>query len=566
LPSEVAATEAYLSANDTLSRAVLENVPASLATTRAFIQTLGRECAGVLAGLPREDALLRPGHLPTPREEGEARRRGHQLAEVELWEQTALLDSLYAPDAGATRNFIQTVALLRWSDLRINEGVRENIGALEETLAAPSASTVCAALRGWQQSGYRTLPQAAGEAEAHLDNSLAANSLKTLLAPYEHAHGRALQRQITALGRRFASKLEALDMGVQGLLRTLGLREEGPEGASAGATLIGHGHTVDGGSYTFRVQPHTAESGCPLEVDFQSTSAPSGHHHFTSISGTTECLTDSERRVRATVNCQPSEGVIEVQAWLPGDTRNVRLGLNDGRTVTSRAAVVPVRLGGPLALYYQALRGPFPYPVSLTALDAHGGVLRTLGLRPVRDCKAEPPHRRSRKLIFTELARGTTTTGAPFTVTGELVSFGRHRHSFNVNLSVRGNGEGGSGPGGKIELLPAHSPEAAARLRDAQIFSPKLADECPPHEYAIVYGLLSAPGETVLARTPSGLTPLTEVAIPKRLKTHGLVAYGSFPTIPTEVVVQGAGGKTLFSESLAGQAREHAEFCEGYAE
>jgi hypothetical protein len=212
------------------------------------------------------------------------------------------------------------------------------------------------------------------------------------------------------------------------------------------------------------------------------------------------------------------------------------------------------------------LRGPFPYPVSLTALDAHGGVLRTLGLRPVRDCKAEPPHRRSRKLIFTKLARGTTTTGAPFTVMGELVTFGHHQHSFNMSVSVRGNREGGSGPSGKIELFSEHSPEAAARLRDTRIFSPLLADECPPHEYAIVYGLLSAPGETVLARTPSGLTPLTEVAIPKRLKTPGLTVYGSFPTIPTEVVVQGAGGKTLFSESLAGQAREHAEFCEGYAE
>jgi hypothetical protein len=29
--------------------------------------------------------------------------------------------------------------------------------------------------------------------------------------------------------------------------------------------------------------------------------------------------------------------------------------------------------------------------------------------------------------------------------------------------------------------------------------------------------------------------------------------------------VQGAGGKTLFSESLARRAKEHAEFCEGYA-
>jgi hypothetical protein len=80
-----------------------------------------------------------------------------------------------------------------------------------------------------------------------------------------------------------------------------------------------------------------------------------------------------------------------------------------------------------------------------------------------------------------------------------------------------------------------------------------------------VYGLLAKPGETVLARTASGLTPLQLVAIPARMKAGGELAYGSFAAIPSEVIVQGLDGRTLFSESLEAQAHEHAEYCQGYA-
>jgi hypothetical protein len=262
-----------------------------------------------------------------------------------------------------------------------------------------------------------------------------------------------------------------------------------------------------------------------------------------------------------------SQGLLEVRADLPAGTRKVLLKLSDGRTVTSPAAIVPARLGGPIALYYQVLNGPTPYPISITAIDAGGMSLKTLRLKPVRNCRAERP-RRTLRPGFVTLAHGTTATGVPFAVMGVLVRFGRHQHSFNVDVNVESTGlasNSSSSSHSLIEYEAKPSPEALARIRDGRIFTPQLEDECPPHEFAIVYGLLAKPGESVLARTASGLTPLQLVAIPAHLKAGGELVYGSFATIPAEVIVQGQDGNTLFSESLAKQAREHAEYCQGYA-
>jgi hypothetical protein len=90
--------------------------------------------------------------------------------------------------------------------------------------------------------------------------------------------------------------------------------------------------------------------------------------------------------------------------------------------------------------------------------------------------------------------------------------------------------------------------------------------ECQPHEFAIVYGILSPPGDSVLARTPAGLVPLTKVAIAADLHSGGPLVYGVFSTLPSELVVLRSDGSTLYSESLATKGKEEAEFCAGYAE
>ena len=46
----------------------------------------------------------------------------------------------------------------------------------------------------------------------------------------------------------------------------------------------------------------------------------------------------------------------------------------------------------------------------------------------------------------------------------------------------------------------------------------------------------------------------------------GPLVYGVFTAFPTELIVKRRDGRTLYTESLAGRARQHSEFCEGYAE
>ena len=42
--------------------------------------------------------------------------------------------------------------------------------------------------------------------------------------------------------------------------------------------------------------------------------------------------------------------------------------------------------------------------------------------------------------------------------------------------------------------------------------------------------------------------------------------YGVFSTLPSELVVLGGNGTTLYTESLVAKGNEEAEYCGGYAE
>lgn len=46
----------------------------------------------------------------------------------------------------------------------------------------------------------------------------------------------------------------------------------------------------------------------------------------------------------------------------------------------------------------------------------------------------------------------------------------------------------------------------------------------------------------------------------------GPLLYGIYATPPTEIIVESSDGSVLYTESLAAEATEETEFCEGYAE
>jgi len=117
---------------------------------------------------------------------------------------------------------------------------------------------------------------------------------------------------------------------------------------------------------------------------------------------------------------------------------------------------------------------------------------------------------------------------------------------------------GGSEVLGRIVLARGHKPIP---------FAWQYQQGCQPHSYAIVYGQLKVPGAIVLTRTAGTVQALHVVPIPASMHVHGALAYAALPTLPEEVVVRSAQGKTLFNEKLgATGGRELIETCEGEAE
>jgi hypothetical protein len=226
----------------------------------------------------------------------------------------------------------------------------------------------------------------------------------------------------------------------------------------------------------------------------------------------------------------------------------VRLLLSDGRSVSSRVVLVPASLGGPAAVYVQALRGPSPVPVSLMELDQRGRTIGVFRLRAVRGCRTEVP---TEPPAPVELARGRTPQGLAFTIYANSFTFAGHAPSFSLDLSTDSTVVGGS------ERTPGPR---------SRTLSWSLATECTPAPYAILYGVLHVAGDTVLARTASGLVPLARVRIPARLHAGGSLVYGAFATVPTELLIRDRNGRTVRSEDLAAKAAEEAQYCEGYAE
>ncbi|MHB8490961.1 MAG: hypothetical protein ACYDA6_01940 [Solirubrobacteraceae bacterium] len=85
---------------------------------------------------------------------------------------------------------------------------------------------------------------------------------------------------------------------------------------------------------------------------------------------------------------------------------------------------------------------------------------------------------------------------------------------------------------------------------------------CHPHEFAILYGLLRAPRDAVLARTAGVLRPLRQVEIPRSLHSGGVLVYAVLPRLPDKLIVRAPGGNTVLTESLGALPHENTAVCE----
>ncbi len=584
-PADRAATHAYLLATQRWDEAQLADAAQSTAAAESFAGQMSSTCPHVLAGSPPHEA---PGESSsvgpssdTPssaRIEGELHRQSKQRENLRLEVSFAFEGSAMQPNREAALAYTNALAPLKWSNPVIALSLHLTDEFLLETLNVP-APPACSDMQSWVASGYRSLSPAsksfAKVVEALIKRafevvgvalSTHAKPFPQILSQYESAADRALARHNEELNARLHGQEAHREAIATRLEAALGLpvEESKPIPRRKKPPVIARGRTAAGGHFVVRAERLSRSrhrAGCTTDTTIEEPARTRriGVQGIFNVHGTGRCL--SRYRVDSEQQVSCGSGLLTVEASLLPAARSVRMLLSDHRTITSPAIRVPARLGGPAGLYYQVVRGPSPIPVSLAELDAQGHTLTVLKLHAVVECTKHPhkvfPHG------IVRLVHENVPQGPPFTIRAE-----RYRELGHVHFELKfdePSGEelfsGGSG-GGLFE----QSAEEGTGQQAGQVFASHTFSSCKPQPYAIVYGLLGAPRDTVSMRTPSGLVPLRKVEIPARLHADGVLAYGVFSPIPTEMVIQDEHGTTIARRDLSEAAAVTTATCEGEAE
>jgi hypothetical protein len=571
-PQDRSSTRMLLEAQYAYDQARVASAPAATAAVEQFAGRLGGECPGVLAGAPHETfGTIFESAPRSPRQTGEANRESRQWNDLRAELSHAFALQLLEPARQAALAYVRAVGPLRWSSGALTALEHTGVADLEWELQS-TPPNVCADMRAWTGSGYKTLSPASktlrGETAAitksflRLVHQLAGGLGSLSLHSYEGPREKALARRLVVTEREWSTSLKGIEAVSKTLESTLGVTSKEAEphgGPPKGAIVIAHGTTAIGSSYTIWLEPKRPASGpraaqCRLGVGVEETEASpkTGKVIGFGRSSSEFCLSRSHPEAPF-VSCR--EGLVTIEAQtLPG-ARTVRLHLSDGRQITSPVAIVPTSLGGPAGFYYQVVRGPSPIPVSLTELDAHGGVLRSVRLPRTERCTRPSPGPlvdESRTIVS-----GSLPQGPSFSISGERSGF---RNEVHFQLSVEVDTEEASSG------ITSFSGGAGSSGQKSSPFTLEIHTGCQPHEYAILYGVLTAPGDTVLVRVSGSLRPLRRVRIPASLHAHGVLAYIALPSLPSELLVRTPAGRTILTEKLTRRAREARETCEGEAE
>ncbi len=564
-------------------QAVAAAAPAVLGAYEGAAGKIAGECRGVLVGAPRDDESEGDSSFqrPTARQRGEQKRQHTQLGDLEEELSTELASAERKAQQPAATAFLAKLKALPQGGPALSQIVHLQTVRLEEEQQAESTD-VCADMRAWATSDFHTLsPDSRAialkrETEfVRLLTELATQSAIASKALVETPADRALTHKTSQLETRtakaIAKPIESAEREVQvalGLTTQATLEEEMPKPRSHESTTsteLHKGRTAAGTRYTVWLERTKGGSAraCKSHVEVRGADgATPGLLELLSASRPEVCLAPHEKRAEEPkVNCH--EGLLTIEAEVPTATREVDLHMSDNRQIVSRPVLVPRRLGGPAALYYQAVRGPSPIPVSLTERDAHGNPLRVLELHRIVGCaqhlvKYLPGGKRT-------LVRASTPTGLRFSIVGE-----RYRRLGRLHIQLKlatgeqatSSGEGeeeegeGEGPGEPV----------AVPVRHAAPLDSKILAGCYPHEYSILYGLLKNPRDTVLAKVAGELAPVPRVRIPGSLHAGGQLVYLATIGRPEELLVRSPGGKIVIRQDLSGAAREGRETCEGESE
>lgn len=538
------ATRAYLIAWYKLVRALLHQAAAARSAEGAAAAQIARECPGVVSGMPHEPLQF---PLRAPRVRGEDARLSRQKETIGEELDAAVEhpgDDLFRP---AEQTYAAEVRRLSWSNPAIASSLQAATASTLEFLSAP-APAFCSDARAWAQNGFRALSVPSREFQAARAARTSAErgegSLEMLLKHYESRSDRALVRKIKAIEYKLlAGDLSAVRT-ILHLKRTLGFpraETEEPEGAKEVA--LGRGRTAAGTRFVVRSgSVPIGAAGCHRSATVMYSRPGAPELLIAGVPNNPICLAPPQYKHPAQF-CEV--GIETIQTAVPASVRSARLVLADGRTIATRVIRVPRRDGGPAGIYAQEISGTSSHAVSLVELNAEGHAVLTVGLRRYRCSK---PHSHPEEaLTSTQLATGHTPEGEAFTIS----AFGGIDEKPILSADIGVNPELGEPPIG---------------LGVGTAFRWSLSIGCPPHSYAILYGILLPPGKSVTAQTPQGAVSLNVVPIKERVHAKGPLVYGVFATLPSELTVLSARGSIVHTENLQTKATEVAQFCEGYAE
>lgn len=551
-----AATHTFLQATYTFDLALIHNSAKTSAAVKQIGAAIAAECPKALAhapgGLPPLPSA--GGGKPlSPHARGEADRHQHQYQDLTGELDSALQSAAFQADGHAIAVFAATVTPLRWSNPAIAPAVQAEIQLVHVVFEPGPAPAVCADMRSWVGSGYKTLSAGTKAYESRQESLYASyapplkHSSEELLKPYEGPAERAILKRREAL-----PSTEILELGgpaTTKLHQQLGIEEAPTPSHVTMSKVLGGGRTHTGISYKVEVNKGYGPSCRHIISISEEISRSEGVTFNSSSSSSLRCLSGKRPAARPQVTCD--EGVLQIESTTLAQTRRVRLRLSSGHTIVSSVTLVTPKYGGPAGVFFQTLRGPSPYPVSLSELDAGGHVTRTVSLRAVSNC-----HINKVKPAFRQIVKGTTPNGDSFFIVGFAGNELGH-HTFNLEA------EGPAFPTGSGSTASLEPPSSA----QAKYFPLQIAVGCEPHPFALVYGQLKASGATVLAATATTpLTPLTQVPIPAALHPPGALAYSLLGALPTELVVTSSSGATLEKVDLTARAKSETEYCEGYVE
>ncbi len=202
-PRDTASTHTALQAAYTTLRAVVNTWPTEEASFHMLDQKFAAECPDVGAGSPQNEP---------------EQKLSYEVA-------GALWAIGYHTDAKIAQAFIKAVSPLRWSNPALTRRAHKFIRGLREMIAL-QVPDLCADVRSWTASGYRTIPQSTLRFDQHVEAINVEVLSPRILAPYIQASERGLLKRIEHLITRF-EELE-FTTGQQSwikLLEVLGLNE-----------------------------------------------------------------------------------------------------------------------------------------------------------------------------------------------------------------------------------------------------------------------------------------------------------------------------------------------------